>query len=164
MKIVIEKIDWFVARFVSLLMALLVVDVTWQVLSRFVFNNPSTFTEEVALFLVLWIALLGAAYTYRQGAHLGLDILVEKLEEGKRLLVQRLADIACLAFALILLVYGGWELVLLNVQLEQTSAALQMQIWIVYSVIPISGILISLYALERIIYGPLEKHVSPEEE
>lgn len=154
MKIIIEKIDWFVARFVSVLMALLVVDVTWQVISRFILNNPSVYTEEIALFLVLWISLLGAAYTYRQGAHLGLDILVEKLDASKKLIAQRAADFACLIFAVVVLVYGGWELVLLNIQLNQTSAALQLSIWIVYSVIPISGSLLALYALERIFYGP----------
>lgn len=151
---IIEKIDWVIARFVSLLMALLVVDVSWQVVSRFILNSPSIYTEEIALFLVLWISLLGAAYTYRRGAHLGLDILVEKLQEKQKRLVQILADGMCLVFALIILLYGGWELVLLNIQLQQSSAALQVQVWIVYSVIPISGILISLYALERILFGP----------
>lgn len=164
MKIIVEKIDWFVARFVSLLMALLVVDVTWQVVSRFILNNPSVYTEEIALFLVLWIALLGAAYTYRQGAHLGLDIVVQKLDENKKLLAQRAADIACLIFALVVLVYGGWELVLLNIQLNQTSASLQISIWIVYSVIPVSGLLIALYALERIFYGPLSTEEHTEEQ
>lgn len=156
MKIIVGKIDWFVAKFVSLLMALLVVDVTWQVVSRFVLNKPSVYTEEIALFLVLWIALLGAAYTYRRGAHLGLDIVVEKLEESKKIIAHKLADIVCLVFALVILVYGGWELVLLNIQLNQTSAALQMHIWIVYSVIPISGCLIALYAVERIFLGPAD--------
>jgi len=154
MKMIIEKIDWFVAKFVSALMALLVIDVTWQVISRFILNKPSVYTEELALFMVLWIALLGAAYTYRRGAHLGLDILVEKLEENKKLIAQRAADFVCLLFALLVMVYGGWELVLLNIQLNQTSAALQVSVWIVYSVIPISGCLISLYALERIFFGP----------
>ena len=154
MQIIISKIDWFIAKFVSLLMALLVVDVTWQVISRFILNNPSVYTEEIALFLVLWIALLGAAYTYRRGAHLGLDILVEKLEERKKRIAHKLADFISLVFALLILVYGGWELVLLNIQLQQTSAALQMHIWIVYSVIPISGVLIALYAFERIVFGP----------
>ncbi len=153
MKNLIQKIDWCVARFVSALMALLVVDVSWQVVSRFIMNKPSVYTEELALFLVLWIALLGAAYTYRRGAHLGLDILVEKLNGTKKVVAEKFADFVCLIFALLVLVYGGWELVVLNIQLEQTSAALQMKIWIVYSVIPLSGLLISLYALERIVYG-----------
>lgn len=154
MKMIIEKIDWFVARFVSVLMAILVIDVTWQVISRFILNNPSVYTEEIALFLVLWIALLGAAYTYRKGAHLGLDIIVEKLEEKQKRIAQQVGDVVCLVFALLILVYGGWELVLLNIQLNQTSAALQISIWIVYSVIPISGCLIALYALERIFFVP----------
>lgn len=154
MKIMIEKIDWFVARFVSLLMGLLVVDVTWQVISRFLLNKPSAYTEEIALFLVLWIALLGAAYTYRQGAHLGLDIIVEKLQGKKKVIAVKAADTVCLLFALIILLYGGWELVLLNIQLNQTSPALHINVWVIYSVIPISGVLIALYALERLFYGP----------
>ena len=40
-------------------MSLLVVDVLWQVFSRFILQNPSSFTEELARFLLIWVGLLG---------------------------------------------------------------------------------------------------------
>ena len=38
--------------------------VLWQVFSRYVLNNPATFTEEVSRFAVIWLSLLGTAYAY----------------------------------------------------------------------------------------------------
>lgn len=148
-----EYTEKMLGHVVAALMVLLVVNVTWQVTSRFILNDPSSFTEEVALFLLLWISLLGAAYAYRRGVHLGLDILVAKLEGSNRFLAEKFADLVCLFFACVLLIYGGLELVILNIQLEQTSAALQVKFWTVYSVIPVSGVLFAFFAVEKLICG-----------
>ncbi len=71
-----------------LAMAAIVLVVTWQVFSRFIIQSPSSFTEELSRFLLIWIGILGAAYAYKTKAHLGLDLFVEKkwhqLENIKR--------------------------------------------------------------------------------
>ena len=156
MKLLLDKIEKVLAVVIAVLMGVLVVDVTWQVVSRFIMSDPSSFTEEVALFLLLWIAMLGAAYAFRRGAHLGLDIVIEKLHGAKKILAQRLADFVCLFFACAILIYGGLELVILNLDLKQTSAALGIEVWKVYIVIPISGVLIAIFSLERILSGAPE--------
>ena len=61
------------------LMVALVAAVSWQVISRYVFASPSSWTEEVARFLMIWVGLLGAAYAFRSGVHLGFDLLPNKL-------------------------------------------------------------------------------------
>lgn len=164
MKKLLDKLESALAAVLAALMGALVLDVTWQVVSRFVLNNPSSYTEEVALFLMLWVALLGAAYAFRRGAHLGLDIVVAKLEGNRKVIAQKLAEIISLAFACIILIYGGLKLVLLNYELKQTSAALEVEVWIIYSVIPLSGLLIAIFAIERIIFGApeLNAHEKPE--
>jgi len=64
----------------ALLMTAMVGSVVWQVLSRYLFVVPAAWTEELARFLLIWIGMLGAAYAYRQGSHLGIDLLANKLD------------------------------------------------------------------------------------
>ncbi|HCS2988569.1 TPA: TRAP transporter small permease subunit, partial [Shigella flexneri] len=55
-------VDRVIATFSVAVMLALVVCVVWQVFSRYVLNQPSTLTDELARFLMIWVGLLGAAY------------------------------------------------------------------------------------------------------
>ncbi len=133
------------------LMAAMVVSVVWQVLSRYLFVVPAAWTEELARFLLIWIGMLGAAYAYRQGSHLGIDLLASKLgDKGKRVL-QASIHVVCLLFAVSVLVVGGGSLVSMTWELKQYSAAMGLPISYVYAVIPISGALICLFAIDAIL-------------
>ena len=57
-----EKIDSFLEKALILIMSLMVVNVLWQVFSRYLLTNPSSFTDELARYLMIWIGVLGAAY------------------------------------------------------------------------------------------------------
>ena len=133
-----------------LLMSVMVLDVTWQVASRFVFRSPSSFTEELAGFLMIWIGLLGAAYGFRTRAHLGIDILVEKLVGGWRRGTEISAHFLVLLFALTTMVGGGIWLVRLAFRLDQISAAMGIRMGFVYLALPLSGTLVVLFSLESI--------------
>lgn len=56
-------VDRTIAAFSIMVMSVLVICVVWQVFSRYVLNQPSTSTDELARFLMIWVGLLGAAYT-----------------------------------------------------------------------------------------------------
>ncbi len=148
---VMLKIDLVLARILAILMVLMVVDVTWQVVTRFLLSQPSSFTEEIARFLLIWIGVLGAAYAYRKRAHLGLDLLTSKMPPAARRRADVVANLCCFGFAASVMVFGGIKLVALTLELRQTSAALQIPIGYIYTVIPISGVLICLYALHNIL-------------
>ena len=53
-----------------LLMATMVINVLWQVFTRFIIGNPSQYTEELARYLLIWLGLFGASYSSSRGAHL----------------------------------------------------------------------------------------------
>lgn len=145
----LKKLDRALYWILMLLMAAIVIDVSWQVLSRFVVGEPSSLTEEIARFLLVWIGLLGAALAFRNHAHLGLDIVTTKLNPTLRHIAEIIAQIICFIFAGWVMVFGGFELVSLQFQLGQTSAALEVNMGYIYSVIPISGVLICIYALDN---------------
>ncbi len=135
------------------LMVAMVASVVWQVLSRYLFVVPAAWTEELARFLLIWIGMLGAAYAYRQGSHLGVDLLANKLAAPARQRLHHITHMVCLAFAAGVLVVGGGSLVWMTWELKQYSAAMGLPIAYVYAVIPASGVLICLFAAEAITSG-----------
>jgi TRAP-type C4-dicarboxylate transport system permease small subunit len=129
------------------LVALMVAAVSWQVISRYVFSSPSSWTEEVARFLLIWIGVLGAAYAFRTGVHLGLDVLPKKLTGASASMLKYFTLTVVMLFAITVLIIGGGSLVQLTWELRQYSAVLGLPMAFVYSVIPLAGVLICLYAL-----------------
>lgn len=159
MKALNKKLEKLLAVFCAGLMLLMVLDVSWQVFSRFILNDPSSFSEELARFLLIWIGFLGGAYAYRQYAHLGLDIIVSNLDGLKKRIVEGLSDVVCFLFSVIVLMYGGMKMVILTLDLQQLSAALQIKMGYVYLAIPLGGLLIMLFSLERILHGRHESNL-----
>lgn len=148
MKAIVNAVDKVLIPVLSALMAGLVIVVTWQIISRYLLRAPSSYTEEIARFTLIWIGLLGAAYAYRTKMHLGLDLFTGKLTGISRMWVE-LFSAACVAgFAMIVMIAGGIQLVSLIWELKQSSAALGIQIAFIYSVIPLSGAIITLYAID----------------
>ena len=150
---VIGMLDRILRLALALLMTAMVGSVVWQVLSRYLFVVPAAWTEELARFLLIWIGMLGAAYAYRQGSHLGIDLLADKLEASGKQKLHRVVHLVCLLFAASVLVVGGGSLVSMTWELKQYSAAMGLPIAYVYSVIPASGVLISLFAADAILTG-----------
>lgn len=138
-------------KLLILMMASIVVAVSWQVFSRFILRSPSAITEELARFLLIWIGILGAAYAYKTRAHLGLDLFIEKLSNKSQRAVRTFIELAVIIFSGCILIYGGISLVSITLELKQISAAMGIQMGYVYCVIPLAGILICLYALDNII-------------
>ncbi len=150
MKTITRILDAVLTRALILLMLLLVGAVLWQVVSRYVFASPSSWTEEIARFLLIWIALLGAAHAFRSGMHLALDVLPRKLEGNSARALKLFTIGMVVLFSATVLVVGGVSLVFLTWELKQYSAVLGLPMSLVYSVIPVSGLLICLYALGAI--------------
>ncbi|MBN1999578.1 TRAP transporter small permease [candidate division KSB1 bacterium] len=132
----------------ALTMGVLVLDVTWQVITRFILKDPSSWTEELATFLMIWVGLLGAAVALNRGAHLGIDYFVGKFSVKNRLLSQIFVFAVVAGFALLVLMIGGWRLVALTFRWGQTSPALSLPMGYVYLAAPVSGFFMLIYSIE----------------
>ena len=148
---IVASMNKVVSVILILLMALMVLDVTWQVFTRFILQKPSSYTEELAGFLLIWIGLLGSSYALYTRAHLGIDVLTYKLQGLKRKIVEILVYLIVMVFAIFVLVIGGYNLVRMTLQLKQISPALGIKMGYVYTVIPITGVLFIIYSLNFII-------------
>ncbi len=145
-----KKVDTLLGTLVTVFMAVLVLNVLWQVISRFIIGHPSSFTDELAGYLLIWVGLLGAAYATGQKQHLAIDLISKKLSHEKNKRLQTFINILIAAFALIVLVIGGANLVYITFHLNQISSALQIPVGLVYLVIPVSGVFIMYYAINDI--------------
>lgn len=138
--------------FVISLFAALVLCVLWGVVSRYVPGiRPSSWTEELAIYLLVWVSLLGAALAYRANGHLGVDYFVGKLDPSARRVAFYVAELAVLLFAAFALCYGGWKLVSQTLAANQITAVLQWRIGYLYSAVPLSGLFICAFAVEHML-------------
>lgn len=141
------------------LMAALVLDVVWQVASRYLLKSPSAWTDELATLLMIWVALLGASVAFFKGGHLGVDFLVSKFSPAARRAAEILAFLLIALFGGAVLVYGGLKLVTLVLLTDQVTPALGVKLGHVYLSLPISGAFTLLFAIE----SALERICEPGE-
>ena len=139
---------------VMALVASLVGVVLWQVISRYLFAQPAAWTEELARFQLIWIAMLGGAFAYRQGSHVSLDLLPQSLTGAAASRLVFAIHACCALFSTLVLVVGGGALVLMTWELRQYSAAMGLPIAFVYAVIPASGIVICASAAHKAMRAP----------
>lgn len=143
-----KVLDFGLETLVAVVMGILVLDVTWQVFTRFVLKDPSSWTEELATFLLIWVGLLGASVALNRGAHLGIDYFVLKLSPKRRVYVELFVFLCIAVFSFSVLVVGGSVLVVRTLSLQQISPALGLEMGYVYLALPISGFFLTLYSIE----------------
>jgi C4-dicarboxylate transporter DctQ subunit len=112
-----------------------------QVFFRYVVYLPVPWTEELARYLMVWMGMLGAVAALRQGRHIGVRVLVERLPKGTYDYVVPLVQAAEIGF-LLLLGWQGWEFMSFN--LGQNSPAMEVPMLIPYAAIPIGCLMMAL--------------------
>ncbi|MDW3212009.1 MAG: TRAP transporter small permease [Reichenbachiella sp.] len=142
-----EKIDQILEYVLSVLLGLMVLNVLWQVTSRFLLNDPSAFTDELSRYLLIWVGLLGAAYASGKGMHVAIELLERALSERQKRIQQLAIQAIVIVFAFLVLIVGGIRLVDISFDLGQTSSAMQIPLGYVYLALPLSGLLIAYYAV-----------------
>lgn len=142
-----DRVDQVLGLFVGAIMGAMVLNVLWQVFTRFVLRDPSSFTDELARYMLIWLGLFGAAYAAGRSMHLSVDLLMVKSGPKGRAILDKFVRICTGLFALSVMVVGGVRLVYITYILNQTSASLQIPLAWVYVAVPTSGLLILYYSI-----------------
>ena len=74
------------------------------VISRYVFNRPLTWSDELASILFLWLAMLGAVIALRRGEHMRLTAIASRVSPRLRALLETVAALVVLVFLLLVIV------------------------------------------------------------
>lgn len=146
-----KTVDKILANLLVIIMAVMVLNVLWQVASRFILGAPSSFTDELARYLMIWVGILGAAYISGRNMHVAIDVIPSRLSEPVQKRLMFIVRILIILFCVLAMVIGGSRLVYITYVLGQNSPALQVPLAVVYAVIPISGILIIYYKISDIL-------------
>ena len=130
----------------AFLFVALVLVVSWQVFSRYVLADPSTVTEEVSRFLLIWLIFFGATYTFTERGHLSFELFFEKYES--KFPMHSIVSFFTIFLGLILFL-GGSQLVYSVWILGQKTAVLEIPMAYIYLAAPANGLLIVVYGIQE---------------
>lgn len=120
------------------------------VVMRYVFNNPQSWIHEISGYLVVWGTLTGAAVALRDGHHIHVDILFDRVPPAVKRLFLVFADLLGILFCVLFAVYGG-KLLQMYIMLDQRSTDVGVPLWIVYLALPLSGAMLGFRFLDHLI-------------
>lgn len=120
----------------------------WQVFTRYVLKNPSTWSEELVSYLFAWMSLMGASIVTSESGHMNIPVLVDRLNPQMRSYMRIVHELIALLFSLAILVYGGWQIS--RLAMGQMTSSLGVPVGIFYFVMPLCGVLNIIYTIINI--------------
>ncbi len=133
---------------IVVLFALLLVVVVWQVFSRQVLGDPATWTDEGARMSFVWLGLFASAYVFGERGHIAVEFLARRTPEGVERALAVGVQLVVTAFALVVLVWGGWAAA--RNAWSQELSALPVTYGQMYLAMPITGVLVTFYAAHHV--------------
>lgn len=127
----------------------MVVLTCWQVFTRYVLKNPSSWSEELVSYLFAWASLLGASLITGERGHMNIPIVVERLSSGAQKAWSIFGELVAFAFSAIILVYGGVQIT--QLAMGQMTSSLGVAVGVFYVVLPLCGVLNMIYTVLNII-------------
>ena len=126
-------------------LAIMTVLVVYQVVTRYVFNRPSGFSEITAQYLFVWMIMFGSAYVYGSKEHLTIDILKDKFPPLVNMIVEIFTNVCLFAFIYIVCVRGGFKYTIgQKIQIDPT---IHISMAVLYASVPFTGIITLFYAV-----------------
>lgn len=141
-----------VEQVIAAVTGLMVAIVAAQVFARYILNHSLFWSEELARYLLVWLAVLGATAAFRRGLHPGLDLFHGRLSPAAARGLQILTGLVSLFFFMVLIVHGARFAWFVRAQI---SPALQLPKWIIFSILPLGGALFAVHAL-ALLFEPSE--------
>lgn len=134
---------------IAVLVGIMVLGCCWQVVTRFVLNSPSKYTEEFLRYALIWMTMLGVPYAYGQERHISINIVTKTFTKKASLRTKIMIEVIVMVLCVTVFIIGGM-LVTMN-SVGQISPALQMPMPLYYAGLPICGVLTLFYSLERLV-------------
>lgn len=149
MKKIRTVLDTCLRIFAGISFAAMVLLTCWQVITRYILGNPSTWSEELVSFLFAWSTMFGAAIVSGERGHMNIPIFLDKLNGNSKKTFHVFTELIALAFSLTILVFGGIRIT--NLAMGQQTSSLGVAVGVFYVVLPVCGAIIALYSLLNII-------------
>lgn len=141
-------VDTVLSTACAVIFGIMVIVGTYQIVTRYFFNAPSTVSEELLTYSFTWMALLASAYVFGKRDHMRMGFLADKISGTPRKALEIVIECLVLLLALSVMVYGGFTIMQLT--MTQKTASLGIPMGYVYTVLPLSGLLIVFYSIVNI--------------
>jgi TRAP-type C4-dicarboxylate transport system permease small subunit len=138
-------LSWFSISIVVVMTVL----VTYQVITRYVFNRPSAVSEVLARYLFVWLTMFGGAYVFGKREHMNIAFLREKLPPLGKMIMEVLSEFLIAGFAFMVMFYGGRIYALK--QMGSIDPSINISMGYIYLSLPAAGIVILFYAICNIV-------------
>ena len=121
-----------------------------NVILRYAFDMSLTWAAELTNYLFIWAALFGAAYGFKQGAHISVSLIIERFSPKVTKGFLMFANLVSIIY-LALISYFGYQLVLMLVDFGEMSIDLEIPLWIPHLVLPIAFALAAYRSAEKLV-------------
>lgn len=136
----LEKILDSVMRFLmALSMFILVAFGTWQIFSRWVLKDPSTFTDELLRYVLIIAGMIGSAYCFYRDEHLALTLVSDRAKGVFKLILDIFIEACILFFVVYVFIYGGMKL---SSTATNVSSVMRIPMKTLYLIEPVCGVMI----------------------
>jgi TRAP-type mannitol/chloroaromatic compound transport system permease small subunit len=148
---IIDSITEAIGKITSFLLLGIMATVIYEVLMRYVFKSPTTWTSEMSQFLFGALASLGGAYTLLYNGHVRMDAFYSRFSAKGKIIIDLATSLFFLMF-LIVLIYKGSQFALRAIALlERSDSAWGPLLWPTKILIPIAGLLMLLQGATKYI-------------
>jgi len=140
-----------VGKVISMLVFPMIGVLVWEVIMRYVFNQPTIWAHELSAMLYAIFFLLGGAYTLRWKAHINVDVVYVRLPPRIRAIVDLITWLFFYYFCTVMLWLGArfaWSSIL---KMERASTVWEPYIWPIKICIPLGALLVLLQGLTKTI-------------
>ena len=143
----LEKFLDAVMRFLmALSMFILVAFGTWQIFSRWVLKDPSTFTDELLRYVLIIAGMIGSAYCFYRDEHLALTLITDKARGPFKFILNIFIEACILFFVVYVFIYGGMKL---SNTATNVSSVMRIPMKTLYLIEPLCGVMIVIARLLR---------------
>lgn len=130
-------------------MAVMVILTTYQVITRYVFKAPSTWSEELVGYLFGWSTLFGATIVSGERGHMNIPIIIDRFSPTLRKAFHIFGEVIAFLFSATILVFGGIQVS--RLAMGQQTSSLGVAVGVFYWAMPLCGVVILLYSVMNII-------------
>ncbi|MCF0104509.1 MAG: TRAP transporter small permease [Eggerthellaceae bacterium] len=121
----------------------------YQIITRYLLNAPSTWSEELLTYAFVWMVMFGSAFIFGKREHMRMSFIADKIKGTTRRLLESFIELLIDIFSVMVMIAGGTFIT--NLTFPQVTASLGITMAYIYVIIPISGVLILVYSIFNLI-------------
>ena len=145
----IDRLNTWIGRTAAFLILPLVFVIMYEVISRYLFNSPTRWSNEISQYLLVAVVMLGGAYCLADNEHVNVDIFYRNFTWRTRAFVEILTFFMVISFVTAIVWKGGEVCYDALIQGKRSQTIFAMPLFPSMVLVPIGAILIGLQSLAR---------------